>query len=233
MGIIRLWESVGATISADPARSLAALLGHRQSAMTLSDARLTSPDMEQMAQEIEVNPHKLDLPQEYLRTRLLVRALALWGWEPLTRASIACAEIQIANQTHCEPSLVKIRDAARIAAEAFASCPDATHRKSAEEAADACRRLYKPYEDDPDSDDAGKVWYQLGAPWFAAETAAQDFSLTQWDGPGPTGASATWGNRNSVWPERAADAAAHWSSQPKVRMAINNALVEWAVAHAG
>jgi hypothetical protein len=69
------------------------------------------------------------------------------------------------------------------------------------------------------------MWLFLGAAWFAAETAAQDFSLTEWDGPGPAGASSSWGTRNVVWPQRAAEAASELSSYGAVRDRIREELV--------
>ncbi len=187
--------------------------------------------LEEIAQEPEfaLNPHRLKLPEEYLRTKLLVRSLALWGWEPLARAAVACAGLQLARQPRCAAPLLGLRDGAAAAADAFLASPDADHRERAERAARGCRLAFKPFENDSDSSAAARVWYQLGAPWFAAETAAADTSLTPWDGPGPAAASPTWGNRNSVWPVRAAEAAAHWSSDREVRERIREALLAWAV----
>jgi hypothetical protein len=231
MGVARLWEQLGPTILGEPGRSLAAFFGHQESIQALSDARLAVPKMAQFAKdkEFDPNPNKLKLPREHLQTMLLLRALALWGSEALIRAAVACAELQVSRQTKCEPSLLRIRDSARITAADFVTSPDVVHRKRAKTAATACQRAYKPFEDNPDTDVAASIWHQLGAPWFAAETVSQDFSLSRWDGPGPPEASATWGNRNSVWPARAAETAAHWSSYPEVRSMIQTALVEWSV----
>ncbi len=79
----------------------------------------------------------------------------------------------------------------------------------------------------PDTEEARNVWTQLGAAWFAAETTAQDFKLESYDGAGPREASSTWCKRNVVWPVRAAEVAAGWSSHDEVRATIRTALLDW------
>jgi hypothetical protein len=225
------WDRWGPTVLAEPRQSLAALLGHAGSERALAAAGLRPLRLGEIAQEraFDPNPYRLKLSEEYLRTKLLIRSLTLWGWEPLARAAVACADLQREWQSECEAPLLGLRDAAWVAATEFLAAADAAHRQRAERAASPCRLAYKPFEQDQDSPVAARVWYQLGAPWCAAETAAADTSLTPWDGPGPVAASASWGNRNSVWPVRAADAAAHWSSYPEVQDRIRIALLAWTI----
>ncbi len=235
MSVASLWNRLEPTISAEPAKSLAAYVGHKPSIAALANAGLIVPDIQQFAKEEELNPNpfNLELPEEYLRMLLLIRGLAFWGSEALTRAAVACSELQIKSQRECDRSLIGARDAARTTASEFISNPDGSHRERARNAASNCQALYKPFEDSPDSEDASKVWYHLGAPWFAAETTAEDFSLTEWDGFGPAPTSPSWGNRNSVWPQRAADAAVHWTSYPETRNAILTALIDWTMSGFG
>ena len=92
-----------------------------------------------------------------------------------------------------------------------------------------CEAIYAPHEEDPDSPEAARVWRALGAPWFCTEAAGGDWRFQSWDeGAGPRGSSSWWA-RCSVWPARAAEAAAEWSSEAEVREAIREALAAWAL----
>lgn len=228
----RWWDRRGAVVVAQPKRSLAAFLGHQSSTQQLIQAGVQPVTLAELAQEREFdpNPHRLKLPDEYMQTKLLIRGLASWGCEALLRAAVACAELQMARQPPCDATLRHLRDTAKHAAIKFIEKPDAERRACAMQAAAACMAIYRPFENQPDSDEGKAVWYQLGASWFAAETAAEDSSLGEWDGPGPAAASSTWRNRMSVWPAHAAEAAAYWSSHGETQQAIQAALLAWALA---
>ena len=100
MSVRQLWAHFGSTISSEPHRSLAAFLGHKPSAILLSNAGLPLLHHENCAgeEELDPNPHELELPDEYLQTELLIRSLAFWGWDPLVRAANACSEHQLLRQ---------------------------------------------------------------------------------------------------------------------------------------
>ncbi len=227
-----IWAAFGPTITTHPGLTLAAFLGHAPSREQLARLEITPPCLDDAKRDpvLDPNPHNLDLSQEYLGTSLLVRSLALWGWQPLVRAAAACGALQMARQATPTAAVATLQQQAMAATNAFVLNPEPAQQERARQAAKACADRYAPFEDAPDSNEAREVWRNLGAPWFAAESAAEDHRLSEWDGPGPTGASATWGNRNSVWPQRAADAAAEWSSFDAVEQAITTALLEWTLA---
>ena len=193
------------------------------------------PSMDDFRQDGDyaVNPHNLPLDAEYLETMLLVRIAAAWGRDALVRTSLACAHVQKAAEQHKRSEHSERKGNALSAATAFACDPSVQTRERAEFAAKSCRETYAPFECEPDSVRAVAVWRDLGAYWFAAETAAADYSLYEWDKVvdakhREAASSPTWGARNSTWPQRAAEAAAAWSSFIAVRRAIVNELVDWA-----
>lgn len=224
-----IWELFGDAISSRHRETLGAYLGHRDSELSLQTESVLVPTIEDFRADpvFDPNPYKLDLPKDYLDASLFVRSLAIWGPEVLNRSAFACAVLQIENQTTCRPDLVPARDAAFRAVSAFIESPTETHLGEVIRASEACQKLYAPCEDDPDNADAQTAWTHLGAPWFAAETAAQGYKLEDYDGPGPREASSTWCNRNVVWPTRAADAAAEWSSYDQARAVIQKSLLDW------
>ena len=157
-----------------------------------------------------------------------VRCMALWGPRALERAALACVELQMARQTRCSADIEPLRDAAMAAVRRHAQHADDEARASAHAAAQACFEWWEPrHDDDPDALLAREHWCQLGAPWFAAQFAADDLALTSWDGEPPRGASATWGNRNRIWLSRAADAASAWCSIGETQQAMHAALLAW------
>jgi len=224
-----MWELFGDAILSRHRETLGAYLGHRDLERTLQTESVLVPTIDDFRADpvFDPNPHQLELPKDCLEASLFVRSLAIWGPDVLNRSAFACAVLQLENQTACRPDLVPARDAAFGAVRAFIESPTDMHRRNVIRASEACQRLYAPYEDDPDSTDAQTVWSHLGAPWFAAETAAQDYQLEDNDGPGPREASSTWCNRNAVWPTRAADAAAEWSSYDQARAKIQQSLLDW------
>jgi hypothetical protein len=174
------------------------------------------------------NPHKLDLPGESLETKLLVKSLAVWGPDVLIRAAYTYAKLQVEYQTACRAELVEPRDAALRAVAAYLKSPTGEACEAVSTTAGRCAAIYSVHEDAPDSANAQTIDGGLGAPWFAAEAVSQDYSLEEYDGPGPRESSSIWCTRNAVWPSRAADAAAMWTSHKDVRDAIRDSLRGWA-----
>ncbi|MEW4530007.1 hypothetical protein [Maioricimonas sp. JC845] len=229
MSIATLWAEFSESITTRPGLSLAAFLGDEAAWETLVELDLPVPDPDVFRKDraLDPNPFGLDLPQDMLENQFFVRCLAFWGWRPLLCSAVACARLQIHRHSDCPEPLLPLRTEAFEAARAFLASPDEAARQRAHQAARACYDRYEPLEDDPDSPQATEVWRELGAPWFAAETAAQDVSLHDWDAKGPPGASSTWGNRCSVWPQRAAELAAEFTSHAEVREAIRTAVLQW------
>ena len=224
-----IWELFGDFITEHPARTLAAYLGDREAELALHADSIPFPTSDDFRSDsvFDPNPHRLDLSSGYVETALLVHSLAVWGPDALIRAAFACAKLQVERQTACRPDLVGPRDAALQAVAAYLQTPTNERLQQVAAAVGWCNELYAPHEEDPDSEDARTAWTQLGAPWFAAETAAQDFKLESYDGDGPREASSTWCQRNAVWPVRAAEVAAGWSSHDEVCAAIRTALLDW------
>ena len=226
-----IWKQFGAAITSHRARTLAAYLGHRNSEIALRAESVAFPTIEDFRGDsvFDPNPHQLDIPKDVLETTLLVRTVAVWGPDVVIRSAFTCSELQIKHHNTCRADLVAPRDAAREAVKKFIDSFTNENYNAVNLASTRCATVYEPYEDDPDNSDAQAVWSHLGAPWFAAETAAQEYKLEAYDGPGPREASGTWCKRNTVWAIRAAHAAADWSSHQNVRTIIRKALLDWAV----
>ena len=224
-----IWELFGDFITEHHSRTLAAYLGDREAELALDADSISFPTSDDFRSDpvFDPNPHRLDLPSGYVETALLVHSLAVWGPDALIRAAFACAKLQVERQTVCRPDLVGPRDAALQAVAAYLQSATDERLQEVAAAVGWCNELYAPHEEDPDTEEARNVWTQLGAAWFAAETAAQDFKLESYDGDGPREASSTWCKRNVVWPVRAAEVAAGWSSHDEVRATIRTALLDW------
>jgi len=226
-----MWERFGATISLHPNLTLAAYLGHQASQLALQTDSLPFPTIADFHADsaFDPNPHELDLPEHFLDTSLFVHSLAVWGPDVLIRSALACARFQIEHQTTCRSDLVALRDAALLAVQGFIHSPTDENRKTVTQASKRCNEIYAAHEDDPDSPDARTVWSHLGASWWAAETALQDYKLEEYDGPEPREGSSTWCRRNAVWPINAAHAAAEWTPHDDVRAVIRTSLLDWFV----
>ena len=226
-----IWKQFGTAISSEPTLTLAAYLGHRDSELALRTDSVPFPSIDDFRADavFDPNPHQLDLPQDWLETSLLMKSLTVWGPDVLIRSAFACAALQIRHQETCRTDLVVVRDAAFDAVKIFIQSPTSENRNAVKQASDRCAKFYEPYEEDPDSSEANNIWSHLGAPWFAAETAVQEYQLEDYDGLGPREASPSWCRRCAVWPIRAADAAAEWSSHDNVRTVIFEALLGWRV----
>jgi hypothetical protein len=222
-----VWSQFGNAISRYPEVTLAAYLGAPWAIARARAGDVPVPGDADFRRDPTFDPNRfrLKLPDEYLETSFLVRTLAFWGWRPLVDVAVICSEIQLERSVPAADAVTDMRLAAAAAAKAFQADPSVRNRAVARSVADACAAEYARFELEPDSASARTTWVALGACWFAAETAAQDFSLTRWDGPGPAAASSTWGNRNSVWPQRAAEVATEAMSFGAVMDRIAEAVI--------
>lgn len=174
------------------------------------------------------NPFGLSLPEDACETALLVHSLATWGAQVSLRAAVSCASLQLEHQEACPAEFVSYRDAAQHAAVSVLGSASRGSRAEAKRAAAECARLYEPYESRPETTAAARVWRNLGAPWFAAQTAASDMAPLP-DEIEPPPANPTWCRRMSVWPIRAADVVAqHFATHAEVRQRIRDDLLSWA-----
>jgi hypothetical protein len=241
-----VFERCGDAIARHSELTLAAYLGDSRAIAAAHSAAIPFPTAADFRAEraFDPNPHGLPLEEDEAATMFLVRTLAFFGPRPLVDLAVSCAATaaEVAAEGAAPPlsppkkraaRIVAARERAFAAARAFQTDPAPARAAAAEAAAAECRALYAPFEDDPDAPEAEATWQALGASWFAAETAAQDFALQAWDGPGPIAASTTWGARNSVWPQRAADAAARVVAHPVVRERLTRDLIALAVRRSG
>ena len=226
-----MWGRFGVPITAHPKLTLSAYLGHQASELAMQADSIPFPTIDDFRADsaFDPNPHELDLPEAFLETSLFVHSLAVWGPDVLIRAALACTRFQIERQTTCRSDLVAPRDAALLAVQRFIRSATDENRKTLTEACRRCNKIYAPHEDDPDSPEAETVRSHLGAAWWAAETALQDYKLEEYDGPEPREGSSTWCRRNAVWPINAAHAAAEWTPHDDVRAAIRTSLLDWVV----
>ena len=243
-----VWACYGAAGVFDDLRALAACLGDGSARAVLVSEGTDFPTLDEFRCDecYDVNPHGLRMAPSQLELLLLIRVLAAWGAEALIRAALAAGLLEQQLQHDLPADCLPVREAAvraaarfitsptpghradaERAAARFITSPTPGHRADAERAAAACRDRYAPFADQPDSAEALATHRELGAAWCAVEAAAADYRLQEYDGPGPVAASCTWGNRNSVWPQRAAEAAAQWCSHEEVRQAIVRELRAW------
>lgn len=140
-------------------------------------------------------------------------------------AAVTSAELELVHHEVKDAKLDRVRREAYAAAAKFLREPSERSRREARAIADQCSALYEPYEDDPDTDESKLLWNSLGAPWFAAEAAGEDYELQAYDGPGQATESQTWRNRAIVWPKRAIDSASQYVSQEQLSAKIEQAIL--------
>lgn len=222
-----LWADFHQHLRQSPEVTLGAYLGHPVALALAARDGLRAPTAADFRRDatFDPNPHRLPLEASHDELLLCVGTLAVWGWRPLVLSAVVCSREQLAHQP-VEDALTQARLEAARSAEAFLTQPSDVTRAAARTAAAACAALFAPHEDEPDSALARATWDGLGAAWCAAETAAQDYALSPWDGAPPVESSATWRRRCSVWPRRAAEAAACLTSNEHVWQSIRAALCD-------
>lgn len=229
---VESWQRFGPAIMAEPRLTLAAFLDDAEAIAALEAAGLPAPVPAALANDPTMAEpswmRDAEVEDDLLQRIRFVRRLALWGPGALVRAALAAADYQAERQPLPRGAMAQLRADMLTAVRAWVEDPAAPETLAlACEAAARGQKKYRPHERNPDSPKAVQVWLELGAPWCAAEAAACDWNLTQWDGPGPREASHTWGNRLSVWPGRAVDAACECGSYAEVEAAIRMRLLAW------
>ena len=230
MAITAIWQRFGREISAQPHQTLAAFLGHADSIAALDRQGLGFPAPVDFANDpaYDPNPHGLGMSADRVSLDRLTLSLMTWGKAPVLHMANACSHLQCAHQSTGSAALINLRDAAASALQCYLDDPADQNLARLRDACKECLNAYQPYEDSPDSDIAQQTWVQLGAPWLAAEAACGDWSPQKYDGAPPPESQSTWIRRNAVWPQRAAETAAYWSSCRIVRDAIMSTALDWA-----
>ena len=233
MAITQFWKRFGDSILEAPHLTLAASLEHAPSIVVAKQHSIKFPKVAdfEVDPHYDPNSHKLDLEEEFLYSKFLLMCISAWGAEALVRAVNACSLLQCMHHSSCSPKFKRLRNDAAFALQALMDNPSAESRKKADDLRRQCEASYRPHEDAPDTSDAHENWYHLGAPWFGLETALSDLATRgdyNEDEPAPSNSS--WLARETVWPERAIDAAAHWSSHSLARDVVKSTLLVWALS---
>ncbi len=234
MAKTEFWNQFGETILESPHLTLAAFLGHDQSIAVAKQHSIHFPKTAdfQIDPAYDPNFHKLDLDEESLNSTFLILCISAWGAEALVRAVNACSLLQCMHHFSCSSNLKSLRNDAAFTLQTLIDMPTMEVRQKASGLLRQCQNTYRPHEDDPNSDEAHLAWFHLGAPWFGLETALGNMGARRDCGETePAPSNSTWCARETVWPDRALDAAAHWSSHAIVRATIRSTLVAWAVSH--
>lgn len=229
---VESWQRFGPAIMAEPRLTLAAFLDDAEAVAALEAAGLPAPVPAALANDPTMAEpswmRDAEVEDDLLQRIRFLRRLALWGPEVLMRAALVAAEYQAEHRPLSRGAMARLREDMLAATRAWMEDPQAPEALVLVcDAAARGQKKYRPHERNPDSPRAVQVWSELGAPWCAVEAAASDWSLTRWDGPGPREASYTWGNRLSVWPERAVEAASECGTYAEVEAAIRMRLLSW------
>ena len=230
MAVTAIWQRFGRDIAAHPRQTLAAFLGDAETISKLDHLGCGFPTHEDFAADPAYNPNPrgLDMDADWEAPNRLVMCLMTWGRSPILHIVNACSRLQCVHQTTGDAAHIKLRDAAASALQSYLEHPSDRNRRRLETACEACRETYQHYEEIPDSSVAQHTWTQLGAPWLAAEAAVNDWDCRAFDGEAPGESQSTWINRNAVWPRRAVETAAGWTSFPLVLDTITSAAMTWA-----
>lgn len=233
MAKTELWDDFGESILASPDLTLAAFLGHEPSMIFARRHSILFPTKAdfQADRTYDPNPHKLKLAADELDSTFLIQCVSTWGAEPLMRAANACSQLQCERHDSYSPQILPLRTEAAGTLQELIDSPSPATRRKANEVLLKCKAAYRCHEKSPDSAGAQQVWYHLGAPWFGLETATGDLAARiDCDETEPAPSNSSWCARMTVWPVRAIDAAAHWSSHVVAQEAVRSTLIFWAVS---
>lgn len=232
MPMTNIWNEFGPSIQGSPKMTLAAFLGDEESIAECKKQGIGFPLLADFDSDsvYDPNPYNLKLDTGLLGNNQLVLCLMTWGKEPIFVIANACAQLQCACNKEPDPAINALQVETASAVKSYVQEPTTRIFGSVKKLVKACRELYSPYEDDPDSEEARIVWYQLGAPWFAAETICNDWEIQSYDGTPPPEAQSTWIKRNSMWTKRAVDSAAEWSSHERVNDEMRKTALKWALS---
>jgi hypothetical protein len=166
------------------------------------------------------------LDQEYLDCKQFLLCVATWGAEPLLRIVNACSLLQCLHHSPTNEEYKRLRDDAAFSVYAMVDTSSDELRKKADTLRRRCQAEYRPHGNKPDTKIAKTIWFHLGAPWFGLETCLSNFAADRGESE-PVPSNPTWIARQTVWPTRALDAAAHWSSYSLISTVLRSALVAW------
>jgi hypothetical protein len=234
MAKTEFWKQFGETILQSPHLTLAAFLGHHQSIAVAKKHSIHFPTTAdfQIDPAYDPNVRKLDLDDESVESTFFILCISAWGAEALMHAVNACSHLQCMYHFSCSTKFKSLRNDAAFTLQTLIDMPTAEVRQKATDLLRQCQNVYRPHESDPDSEAAHIAWFHLGAPWFGLETALGNLGVRNDCGETePAPSNSTWCARKTVWPDRAIDAAAHWSSHAMVRATIRSTLIAWAVNH--
>lgn len=232
MAITELWDDFGESILAAPYLTLAAFLGDTLSVKRARENSILFPSKSDFKADrtYDPNPHNLKLAADELDSTFLMKCVSTWGAETLLHAVNACSQLQCQRHDSCSPQIQPLRTEAAGALQELIDSPSPATRRRANEVLLKCKVAYRCHEKSPDSMEAQQVWYHLGAPWFGLEAATGELAARiDCDETEPAPSNSSWCARVTVWPVRAIDAAAHWSSHIVAQEAVRLALISWAV----
>lgn len=155
---------------------MAAALGSRLAGAALAAVGGECPNMTELVEaELQhANPHGLDLPPALVRLNALVLVAAAGGESALCMVAADCATAEA--PLHRDSTHRALRDSAlaclSMGADTGAEAVEPDRRAVVEE----MRRRYSEAGEGADEREAERVWYALGAPWFALETVLQDWA---------------------------------------------------------
>jgi hypothetical protein len=231
MAITQVWKRFGDSILAMPHLTLAAFLGHAPSIAIAKESSIRFPRTAdfQIDPAYDPNIHRLDLDEDYLSSKFLLKCISTWGAEPLIRAANACSLLQCMHHASCHPKYRLLRNEAAFALQNLVDAATPKARLTADEIRRNCESHHSLNENVPNSPEAHVCWYHLGAAWFGLETALGNMEARNELNEGEHAPSnSSWIARQTVWPERAIDAAAHWSSHSLAVLAVKSTLIAWA-----
>lgn len=213
MSLLTSWTRFGQAIAHYPSESLASFFGDEEARSELKRRGVEAPTTQDLVSD---SGFWFDWEKPAATLDFTTRALGLWGREPVIECALACAALQIEHEPERDDELRSLRDEVWHALQSVTLDSAGKVPAGLKRVLERCDKAYRPFEDGDDPK-GSHVWYALGAPWFAAETLAQDWALQAYDGEGPPQGTKSWVWRNSAWPRRAVDAAVHWSSEETVR----------------
>lgn len=214
-GLDRAWRSTGAT------QEEARLLLERLRSGDLGEEQLLFATLlGSAAARVALNEAELSPPEDIDSILSLVLDL---GPVARLRAVVAVAREDVRRLA------TPFRERALAAATAMLSCPCARHRQAARDIAEEARALHAPHEVEanPGASPNGPLWHELGSPWFAVETAAEDPAFQPYDTGSSWRDSKTWRTRLAVWPQCALVAASARLDVGELFSVVSHELIPW------
>lgn len=223
-----VWKKFGPSGTFTDPRCLKAYLEDEASNSELERLRIPVPRRKDFSADsaFDVNPFSLELSQELLKTKFLIRTIAPWGPRVLREAAFVCAKYQVSQKNKIPAEFVSVQQEVFNVLQEYMHGDSPKSRPELDEVRRRCMQLYES-ANERSHEAAEKVWSGIGAPWFAIETMLQDFSVRKDCGEkGEASSNSTWIVRNSTWPERAAEVAGQFGSYEELRAEITAHLLK-------